>query len=49
MDALELDSLGADQEFNIVVTRRRSDGSHELVALVMDDALLERAIRKAAA
>jgi hypothetical protein len=47
-NALELDSLGTEQEFHLVVTRRRSDGSHEPVALVIDEALLERAIRKAA-
>jgi hypothetical protein len=46
--ALQLDSLASSDEFNLVVTRRRADGSHEAVALVADPSLLERAIRKAA-
>jgi hypothetical protein len=47
--ALEIEGLASDQEFNLVVTRRRADGTHEAVAIVADDALLQRAIRKAAA
>jgi hypothetical protein len=46
--ALQLDNLASADEFNLVVTRRRADGSHEAVALVADPSLLERAIRKAA-
>jgi hypothetical protein len=46
--AFDLETLASDQEFNLVVTRRRADGTHEAVALLGDDALLERAIRKAA-
>jgi hypothetical protein len=46
--ALQLDTLASADEFNLVVTRRRADGSHEAVALVADPSLLERAIRKAA-
>jgi hypothetical protein len=46
--ALQLDTLATADEFNLVVTRRRADGSHEAVALVADPSLLERAIRKAA-
>jgi hypothetical protein len=46
--ALHLDNLASADEFNLVVTRRRADGSHEAVALVADPSLLERAIRKAA-
>jgi hypothetical protein len=49
MAPLHLDDLGSDEEFHLVVTRRRADGSHEAVALVRDPALVERAIRKAAA
>lgn len=45
--ALSLDELG-DGEFCLVVTRRTADGRHEPVALVADDTLLDRAIRKAA-
>jgi len=30
-----------------VITRRSTDGSHEAVAVVEDEALVERAIRKA--
>jgi hypothetical protein len=48
-NARPLDSLVADEEFNLVLTRRRPDGTHEAIALVADPALLERAIRKAAA
>jgi len=44
---LSLDDLG-EGEFCLVVTRRTADGRHEPVALVSDDALLDRAIRKAA-
>jgi len=47
--ALQLETLASDQEFNLVVTRRRADGTHEAVALIADDAMLQRAIRKAAA
>jgi hypothetical protein len=31
-----------------VITRRSADGSHEAVAIVDDEALVERAIRKVA-
>jgi hypothetical protein len=44
---LQIESLASDQEFNLVLTRRLADGTHEAVALVADDALLQRAIRKA--
>ncbi len=43
---LSLDSLG-EEEFCLVLTRRGANG-HEPVALVADQALLERAIRRAA-
>jgi len=37
-----------DEEFAVVVTRRGADGRHEAVAIVDDEALVERAIRRAA-
>ena len=40
--------LPADEEFAVVVTRRGADGAHEPVAVVDDEALVERAIRRAA-
>jgi hypothetical protein len=45
--ALSLDALQTDDEFSVVITRRRPDGGHEPVAVVSDPALVERAIRKA--
>ncbi|MFP5329763.1 MAG: hypothetical protein ACLGHC_06460 [Alphaproteobacteria bacterium] len=46
---LSLGELPANDEFALVLTRRRDGGGHEAVALVDDPALVERAIRKAAA
>ena len=46
--ALRIESSGGEAEFCLVVTRRTADGRHEPVALVSDEALLDRAIRKAA-
>jgi len=37
----------AEEEFAVVVTRRGVDGTHEAVAIVEDEALIERAIRRA--
>jgi hypothetical protein len=48
-DPLSLADIPAQEEFALVLTRRTSEGSHEAVALVDDAAMLERAIRKAAA
>ena len=45
---ITLAELPADEEFAVVVTRRGADGRHELVAVVDDEALVERAIRKVA-
>jgi len=45
---LSLHSLPVDEEFCLVLTRRGSDGTHEPVAQVTDQALVERAIRRAA-
>jgi hypothetical protein len=40
--------LPVAEEFAVVVTRRGADGRHEPVAIVEDEALIERAIRNAA-
>ena len=45
--AITLAELPAQEEFAVVITRRTADGSHEPVAIVEDEALIERAIRKA--
>jgi len=45
--AMSLAELPAAEEFAVVITRRAADGSHEPVAIVDDEALVERAIRKA--
>ncbi len=46
--AMSLAEIPAEEEFAVVITRRAPDGSHEPVAVVDDEALVERAIRKAA-
>ena len=46
---LSLGDLPADKEFALVLTRRLDSGGHEAVAVVDDPALVERAIRRAAA
>jgi hypothetical protein len=46
--SISLDELSTDEEFAVVVTRRGPDGRHEAVAIVDDEALVERAIRRAA-
>lgn len=45
---ISLAEVPAQEEFALVVTRRGADGQHELVAVVNDEALIERAIRRAA-
>ena len=45
---MPLSAIPADEEFAVVITRRSADGSHEPVAVVDDQSLIERAIRKAA-
>jgi len=47
--AIALTDLSADEEFALVVTRRNADGVHEAVAVIADQAMLDRAIRRAAA
>jgi len=46
--AIELSEIVSDEEFSLVITRRRADGGHEAVAVIDDAALIDRAIRKAA-
>jgi hypothetical protein len=46
--AISLADVPAAEEFAVVVTRRGADGRHEAVAIVEDEALVERAIRRAA-
>jgi hypothetical protein len=45
--SISLADVSAEEEFAVVVTRRSADGTHEPVAIVDDEALLERAIRRA--
>jgi hypothetical protein len=44
---LSLETVSADAEFALVLARRRADGGVEPVALVDDEAMVERAIRRA--
>jgi hypothetical protein len=46
--SITLADVPADEEFAVVVTRRGADGRHEPVAIVEDEALVERAIRRVA-
>jgi hypothetical protein len=45
---LALAQLPTNQEFALVLTRRNAEGVHEVVELVADPAMLDRALRKAA-
>lgn len=45
---ISLAQLQTNQEFALVVTRRNADGVHEVVELVLDEAMLDRALRRAA-
>jgi hypothetical protein len=45
--ALVLSELALDEEFAVVVTRRRADGGHEAVAVLNDESLIDRVIRRA--
>jgi hypothetical protein len=45
---LALAQLPTNQEFALVLTRRNADGIHEIVELVADSAMLDRALRRAA-
>ena len=46
--AIALADLPTNQEFALVVTRRNAAGVHEVVALVSDEAMLDRALKRAA-
>jgi len=46
--SIPLAHLPTNQEFALVLTRRNADGVHEVVELVSDGAMLDRAIRRAA-
>jgi len=46
--SIPLSQLPTNQEFALVLTRRNADGVHEVVELVADSAMLDRALRKAA-
>jgi hypothetical protein len=46
--AMTLADLPTNQEFALVVTRRNAAGVHEVVALVSDEAMLDRAMRRTA-
>jgi hypothetical protein len=46
--AMTLAELPTNQEFALVVTRRNAAGVHEVVALVSDEAMLDRAMRRTA-
>jgi hypothetical protein len=45
---ISLADLPGTDEFAVIVTRRGPDGRHEPIAIVEDEALVERAIRRAA-
>jgi hypothetical protein len=45
---ISLAEVPAAEEFAVIVTRRGADGRHEPVAIIEDEALVERAIRRAA-
>ena len=45
---VNLGRLPADQEFTLVILRRSAEGIHQPVAIVNDQAMLERAIRRSA-
>ena len=45
---IALAQLPTNQEFALVLTRRNADGVHEVVELVADAEMLDRALRKAA-
>ncbi|MEO5577734.1 MAG: hypothetical protein ABIR25_01615 [Sphingomicrobium sp.] len=49
VDSIALAELPTNEEFALVLTRRGADGFHQPVAVIADDAMLERAIRRAAA
>jgi hypothetical protein len=46
--SISLADVPAEEEFAVVLTRRGSDGLHEPVAIVDDESIIERVIRRAA-
>ena len=48
MPSEALGRLPANQEFTLVILRRSPEGVHQTVAVIDDEAMLERAIRRAA-
>ena len=46
--SIPLAQLPTNQEFALVLTRRNADGVHEVVELVADSSMLERALRRSA-
>jgi hypothetical protein len=46
--SIPLAQLATNEEFALVLTRRNADGRHEVVKLVADSSMLERALRRAA-
>jgi hypothetical protein len=42
---ISLTDVPAADEFAVVITRRNADGTHEPIAIVEDEALVEKAIR----
>nr|NUR36997.1 hypothetical protein [Sphingomonas sp.] len=44
---IALETIDADAEFSLVLTRRLADGGVEAVALVEDEAMVEKAIKRA--
>ena len=46
---MALESIGGDEEFALVLTRRSGAGVHEAIAVVEDPTLVERVIRQVGA
>jgi hypothetical protein len=46
---IELAAISANEEFALVLTRRGTDGVHQAIAIVSDEPLLDRVIRRTAA
>ena len=44
--SISLADVPSGEEFAVIVTRRGADGTHEPVAIVEDEGLIERAIRR---
>ena len=44
--SMRLEDLATNQEFALVLTRRSPSGVHEIIGLVQDDKMVERAVRR---